>query len=212
MKGRIIPYSADELAWVHAHHTEPRAIAHAAFVAAFNRTDLTLMNFNALCKRKGWMTGRTGTFAKGQAPHNKGQKMPFHPNSAATRFKPGRAPHNTNFLGHERVSKDGYVEISVDVPNKHTGYARSYVLKHHWEWEAANGPVPKGHCLKCQDGNRTNTSPENWIPIRRAILPRLSGRFGRNYDTAPAALKPTILAIATLQQQAADAINKRTET
>ncbi|MEC9243436.1 MAG: HNH endonuclease signature motif containing protein [Pseudomonadota bacterium] len=78
------------------------------------------------------------------------------------------------------------------------------MLKHRWLWEKENGPVPDGMVLKCRDGNRQNTAPSNWELIPRALLPRLSGRFGRDYETAPAVLKPTIMAIAKLEQTAHD--------
>jgi hypothetical protein len=64
----------------------------------------------------------------------------------------GQLPHNTQYLGHERVSKDGYVEVSIDEVYPHTGYGRRYLLKHVHKWEKANGPVPDGLCLKCVDG------------------------------------------------------------
>lgn len=43
---------------------------------------------------------------------------------------------------------------------------------------------------------------DNWVAIPRALLPRLNGRFGRNYDDAPPELKPAILAIAKLEHAA----------
>ena len=199
MKGRQIKYSATELAWIKACSDMHRGEMHVLFVAIFNRPELSLSNLNSLCKRRGWMTGRTGYFAKGEVPHNKGKPMPYHPNSAATRFKKGHLPHNTNYLGHERVSKDGYIEISVDEVNPHTGYERRYVLKHRHLWIEANGPIPHGHRLKCLDGDRTNTDPANWEAIPYALAPRLNGKFGRGYDDAPAEIKPTIMAIAKLE-------------
>jgi hypothetical protein len=36
----------------------------------------------------------------------------------------------------------------------------------------------------------------------RALLPRLNGRFGRNYDAAPAEMQPVILATAQLEHTA----------
>ncbi|MFD2855379.1 HNH endonuclease [Seohaeicola zhoushanensis] len=68
-------------------------------------------------------------------------------------------------------------------------------------WEERNGPLPKGYALKCLDGDKLNTDPANWEAIR-ALLPRLNGRFGRNYDTAPAELKPTIMTITKLEHRA----------
>jgi len=202
MKGRRIDYIPEELAWIEARKDWPRRQLHSGFCFMFGRKDVNFGAFKNLCWRKGWFTGRTGHFDAGQTPANKGKKMPYNPKSAATRFKKGQEPHNTKFLGHERLSKDGYVEISVEETNPHTGYHRRYVLKHRWLWEQANGPVPEGHRLKCLDGDKTNTDPSNWEPLPYAMAPLLNGIHGRGYDAAPAELKPTILAIAKLQHKA----------
>lgn len=212
MKGRQIPYSAEELDFIRSVSKWDRSEAHAAFCQKFRRDDVSLANFNALCKRKGWLTGRSGCFGRGHEPHNKGKPFPVaanHPNCRRTQFKRGNEPHNTHYLGHERVSKDGYVEISVAETNPHTGYPRRYVLKHVWQWEQTNGPIPEGHCLKCLDGNKLNTDPANWECIPRALLPRLAGgnRYRRvlAFDEAPAELKPTILVVAKLQHKIKEA-------
>ena len=202
MKRKIIPYSQAELDFLKAHRTMPRRELHAAFVGKFNRQDVSLDNLKALCKRKGWLTGRSGRFEGGHVPDNKGKSMPYNANSAKTQFKKGQLPHNTKFAGHERLGQDGYVWISVNETNPHTGYCRRYVQKHRWLWEQANGPVPEGMVLKCLDGNRQNTDPANWKLISRAMLVRLSGGFGRGYDNAPDVLKPTIMAVTELEHQA----------
>lgn len=198
MKGHAIAWTALERRFVEARCTWPRRQLHAAFVVAFGRKNVSLGALNALCKRHGWMTGRTGTYAPGHPPANKGKPMPYHPNRAATQFKKGQLPHNTKFAGHERVSTDGYVVISVEQTNPHTGFERRYVLKHRWLWELTNGPVPKGMALKAING-KLNTDPSNWELVPRALLPRLNGKYGRGYDVAPTEIKPTILAIAKLE-------------
>lgn len=208
MKGVTILYSDTELAWIKEHATGSRREIHSLFCETFNRQDVNLSNFNALCKRKGWMTGRTGCFAKGAIPQNKGKKMPFNPNSARTQFKKGNTPHNTNYLGHERVSKDGYIEISIDETNPHTGYERRYVLKHRYLWEQKNGPLADGMCLKCLDGNRLNSDPANWEPIPRATLPYLNGHRGFNYETAEPEVRPAILTFAKLKHANKQAMSK----
>lgn len=208
MKGHPVPYTPEEMAWLEENKDWPRAVLHQTFVMFFERSDVTLDQIKALCFRKGWKTGRTGTFEKGIVPHNKGKPCPpgkggRHPNARRTQFKKGQEPHNTQFLGHERINKDGYVEISVAETNPHTGYGRRYVLKHRWLWERANGPVPSGMALKCK-GDRSDTDPSNWQLVPRALLPRLNG--GRHkkrlaYDEAPGELRPTILAVATLEHE-----------
>jgi hypothetical protein len=202
MKGHWIDYSAAELTFIKRRSRKNRRVLHAEFVAKFKRRDVTLVHLNSLCKRNGWFTGRTGCFEKGLTPHNKGKPHPAArlPNAAKHQFKKGNLPHNTNYLGHERVSKDGYVEISVQETNPHTGFERRYVLKHRWLWEQAHGPVPDGMCLKCK-GDRLNTDPSNWELIPRALLPRLDGRFGRGYEQAPADLRPAIMAVAKLEHR-----------
>ena len=201
MKGRWIAYSAEELAWIEANAARPAPEMHAAFQAAFPRPDVTQVNLMSLRKRKGWRAGGSGRFQPGAAPVNKGRKMPFNENSARTRFRKGHEPHNTKYLGHERITKDGYVEVSIAEINPHTGYWRRYVHKHRHLWEQQNGPLPAGMCLKCLDGDATNTDPSNWEAVPRALLPRLNGRFGRGYDAAPAEIKPLILAVTKLENQ-----------
>lgn len=210
MKGRPIPWSPAELAWIEARATEPRRAAHARFVATFDRPDVSLAAFAALCKRRGWMTGRTGRFAPGQAPVYTHPKGWCPPGCEKGHFRKGNLPHNTRHAGHERINREGYVEISVEETNPHTGFERRYVQKHRWLWEKAHGPVPEGQVLKCLDGDRTNCDPANWIAIPRALLPRLNGRFGRNYDTAPPELKPLILKIAELEHAAREKRRART--
>lgn len=201
MKGHPNLYSAEELAWIESHRGEPRRVAHAAFVARFGRHDISLGAYTGLCKRKGWATGRTGHYPKGQQPWNAGKSMPYNANSARTRFKKGNRPHNTKFEGHERLTKDGYVEISIAEINPHTGFERRYVQKHRHLWEKENGAVPEGMCLKCLDGNRRNTAPSNWEAVPRALVPHLQGRYGLDYDGADPALRPAIMAIAKLKHR-----------
>ena len=200
MKGDWIKYSASEFAFLKTNSRLKRRDLHAAFVRVFGRRDVSLDHIKALCKRKGWLTGRTSCFERGHPPHNKGKKMPFNANSARTQFKKGQLPPNTKYAGHERLSREGYIEISVNETNPHTGFERRHVLKHKWLWERLHGAVPEGMCLKCK-GERTNTDPSNWELVPRALLPRLSGRFGRNYDGAPNDLKPTIMAVAKLEHR-----------
>lgn len=202
MKGASIHYTEAQLAWIKACSDLPRAELHALFVQIFNRPEITVENLKSLCTRRGWKTGRTGCFVKGQVSHNAGKKGFHAPGSEKGWFRKGQEPHNTRHLGHERLTKDGYVEISVAETNPHTGYPRRYVQKHRWLWEQAHGPVPEGMRLKCLDGDKTNTDPANWKAIPHGMAPRLNGVHGRGYDKAAEELKPTIMAVAKLEHQA----------
>lgn len=201
MKGRGIPYSAEELEWIEEHKELPRAESYSMFCIRWQRDDVSLQNYKALYNRRGWKTGRTGRFSGGMTPHNKGKLMPPETRAkcVATMFKPGNVPHTYRGHGHERIdSRDGYVVMIVDEKNPWTGADTRPVHKHRYLWEQKNGPLPKDHVLKCLDGDKTNTDPANWEAIPRALLPRLAG--GRHgflpYDHAAPELRPAVLTLA----------------
>jgi len=207
MKGRWIHYSADELAWIKACADQPRAATHALFVEIYRRPDVSLSNFNSLCKRNGWLTGRSGQFVGGERRADNPSRKGFAPPGCEKGwFKPGvRQGVATRLykpIGTERLCKNGYRQRKV---NDDLPLQARWRFVHLIEWEAVNGPLPEGHALKCLDNNKLNTSPSNWACIPRALLPRLNGRFGRGYDQAPDEVKPTIMAIAQLEHKAREA-------
>lgn len=213
MKGHPITYTAAEMEWLEANRSMVISDYHREFAAMSGRDDVSLKNLHSLRKRKGWRTGRTGCFAKGAAPHNKGVPCPpgkggRHPNARATQFKKGNVSHTFRGAGHERIdTKDGYVVLIVDEVNPWTGGRTRPVHKHVYLWTQMNGPVPEGHVLKCLDGNKLNTDPSNWEAIPRGVLPRLNGGKATRvmaYDSAPAELKPALLAIAKIDQKIKD--------
>lgn len=209
-KGKWISYSTEERAFIQSVSRWLRDEAHAAFCQKFGRDDVALSAFNGFCKRNGWMTGRTGTFSKGVVPHNKGKpcepgKGGNHPNARRTQFakgvRQGIAISLYQPIGTEKV-RGGYLcrKVNDDLPAQ-----RRWRAVHIINWEAVHGPVPKGHALKCL-GDKANVEPNNWECVPRALLPRLVGgnryRDLVAYDSAPAELKPTILAVAKLEHRA----------
>ena len=217
MKGHPIRYSADETAWLETNRLLPIGDYARAFRETFGR-DVDAANLHALRKRKGWKTGRTGQFDKGAVPVNKGTTCPpgfggRHPNAQRTQFRKGgrtgRAQKNYQPIGAERTSKDGYRERKV-----HDGLP----LQSRWravhliEWEAVNGPIPAGHCLKSRDGNRANADPANWQAIPRALLPRLNGGRTKThlaYDEAHPDIRPALLTIAKVAHKARELRKRR---
>ncbi len=205
MKGRPIIYSAEEMAWLEANRLLPIGEYQFGFADAFDRGDVMPGHLHSLRKRMGWKTGRTGHFSKGGTPANKGKPMPYHPNSAATRFKKGErrgvAVRLYKPIGTERVM-DGYLQRKV---NDDLPLQRRWRAVHLINWEAANGPIPEGHALKCLDGNRMNVAADNWKAIPRAVLARLNGGRHRKtlaYDDASPELKPTVMMLAEARHAA----------
>jgi len=209
-KGRRLVYSDTEIAWLRSNSTMPLKDCVAAFVLAFpaHAGKLTPEKLLSLRKREGLKTGRTGRFVKGAAPWSKGKKIGNNPGSARTQFKKGVAPANAKGPGHESVGDDGYVWIVTDRRNPWTGASTWRVHKHRWVWEQTNGPIPKGMVLKCK-GDVLNTDPSNWELVPRGVLPRLNGKRGRGYDHAPPEVKPTIMAVAKLEQRAFEKRRRR---
>ena len=199
-----IKYSAEELDWIKARSTWPRAKLHAVFQKTFNRGDVSLDNLKSLCTRNGWGTGRDGRYAPGSTPANKGKKVTPHPNSVKTQFKKGvvqgRAKLISKPVGYERISKDGYLERKI---NNDRPFYKRWAFVHRLNWEAKNGPVPAGYFLKCLDSNKLNVDPDNWIALPKSMQPRLSGvRHSLSYDEADPDVKETLLAAARLEQAA----------
>lgn len=109
-------------------------------------------------------------FKKGQTPFNKGvpqrewMKPPSIEIGKATRFKKGHVPHNHKPIGHERITRDGYVEVKV----RDNGYKKNFALKHRLVWEEHNGKIPEGHNVQFRDGNKQNCDINNLYLISRA--------------------------------------------
>lgn len=125
-------------------------------------------------------------FNKGSISFNKGKKQEEYMTPEAiektkkTRFKKGNIPHNTNYDGHERISKDGYIEVRIK--------RGRYKLKHIVEWEKVNGKVPKSHCLRCLDGNQLNTDPDNW-----ELITRIENMYRNSKHNFPEEIIPSLV-------------------
>lgn len=119
--------------------------------------------------------GHWSQFKKGQVPPNKGLRRPgWAPGRMRdTQFKKGemrgQAQRNWKPIGTERISKDGYLERKVhdadysDLPPDEANRKRQrrWVAVHRIVWEAANGPVPKGHKLTFRNGDKRDIRLDN---------------------------------------------------
>lgn len=92
--------------------------------------------------------GASTRFKKGFPPWNKGIPFKSGGRSAETQFKTGKMPHNHKPVGHERISKDGYLERKIAEP-------KTFKAVHVMVWEQEHGPVPKGHAVTFRQGRKT---------------------------------------------------------
>jgi hypothetical protein len=168
------------------------------FNLVFNDTK-TVLQIRSAVHNRGITSGRTGYFPKGNKPWNAGTRGEGLTGRNKTTFEKGNIPPNRKPLGSERITRDGYIEIKIGQRDPYTGFPTRYRLKHVHIWEEANGPVPAGHCLIFADGNSLNCEPGNLLLVSRAEL-LLLNQYG--YKTAPAEIKPSILALARLKASA----------
>lgn len=150
---------------------------------------------------KSGITG--GQFRKGNVPVNKGKKwseyMPQESQQGCLRttFKKGNVPHNHRPVGSERVTKDGYIEIKVQEPNK-------WKLKHRVLYEKEYGEIPKGHKLIFADGNKLNINLDNLIlvsPSEELIMNRNKLFFGDGSLTKTGALVSKVIDTANKRKK-----------
>ncbi len=125
--------------------------------------------------RPGERRGIATQYAKGQTPANKGLRRPgWSPGRMSeTQFRRGErsgvAAKLWKPIGTERMSKDGYLERKTnnDLPLQARWRAVHLLL-----WEAANGPLPKGHAIAFRNGNKRDVRLDNLECITRRDLMR----------------------------------------
>lgn len=163
--------------------------------------EITLQQVKTYIGNHHLSTGRTGRFQKGHEPQNKGKKGVCAAGCEKTWFKKGRISENYRPIGSERINVDGYVEVKVEDPNK-------WKLKHRIMWESVNGDIPKGYIIIFRDNDKTNTSIDNLMLIKRGTnavlnhtgLCRYSGEF-----------KETAIRIAELKTASSDAKKRKSK-
>ncbi|MGH9238785.1 MAG: HNH endonuclease signature motif containing protein [Vicinamibacterales bacterium] len=118
--------------------------------------------------RRGDHVGAAFRFTKGQTPANKGLRRPGYSvgrgRMQETQFKKGIAT-NWHPIGSTRLV-DGYLYRKVsDIRN--ITWTRNWKQEHYLIWEAAHGPIPKGHNVCFKDGDRTHVTLDNLALVSR---------------------------------------------
>lgn len=121
-----------------------RAVYMAADSLGLKKSAAYLASPEACRLRRGAHVGAATQFKPGHTTWNKGTNFTAGGRSAETRFKPGNKPHTCHPLGHERLSKEGYLQRKM----ADTGCTRKdYVPVHHLVWKDAGREIPPGHAL-----------------------------------------------------------------
>ena len=143
------------------------------------------------CCLPGERRGRATEFKPGLVPHNKGKKFNAGGRSAETRFKAGCVPANTVPVGTVVTDSYGYLKKKIADNRGRHGWRLLHVLV----FEAAHGPLPKGHIVMFKDGDRQNVQLDNLACISKQANMRRN-----SIQRYPKALKKAIRALAKLNK------------
>ena len=150
-------------------------------------------------RRGGEHVGKAYWYPKGHVPANKGLRRPgWAPGRMReTQFRKGVrqgvAERVYKPVGTERVSRDGYLERKV---NEDLPFQRRWRAVHLLVWEAAHGPVPKGHAIAFRNGDKRDIRLGNLECITRREL------MARNtVHNLPKPLAETIQLLGALKRQ-----------
>lgn len=151
--------------------------------------------------------GHTGTltrFQKGQRAWNTGMKG-LDTGGYAGRFVKGRRNHNWRPIGSTRISLDGTLQRKVS-DTKYT--PRDWRSVHALVWEAAHGPIPKGHVVIFRPGRRTTVEAD----ITLDAVELVSHRELMARNSVHTRQSPELARVTQLRGALARQINKRSKT
>lgn len=128
----------------------------------------------AACRlRRGNHVGAPWRYPKGHVPANKGVRRPgwHRGRMRETQFQKGvrQGVAKTLYrpIGTERINAGGYRDRKV---NDALPLQQRWRAVHVLVWEAANGPVPRGHAVVFRNGDKTDIRLENLECLSRADL------------------------------------------
>lgn len=169
------------------------------------KSDVYLASPAACRLRRGDNVGARFQFQKGHVPANKGLRRPgWGPGRMKeTQFRKGERRGVAVLLyqpiGTERLSKDGYLERKV---NDDLPLQRRWRAVHLVVWEAANGPLPKGHAIAFRNGDKRDIRLDNL-----ELIPRRELMARNTVHNLPKPLAETIQLLGALNRQ----IRRRTK-
>lgn len=128
MKGTSKIFDQEQMDFIKANYGP---MSRKELLAALNEKfelSITLSQLVSFVKNHKIKSGRTGYFEKGVPSWSKGTKGVIKANSGS--FKKGQVPHNWVPVGSERINTYGYHEVKVAEPNVWEGKHRLLWVEH----------------------------------------------------------------------------------
>lgn len=160
-RGYTVRYPQEMLEYV---RTNAAGVSNQEMTERCNQlfgVNMTVDKMKSFKSNHGISSGMTGWFEKGHVSHNKGKKMPLHPNAARHTFKKGNIPHNFLEVGTLTVTTDGYLIRKVANPNE-------WELEARLVWKAHHGEISEGHKIIYLDGDKQNVDISNLAMVSDA--------------------------------------------
>lgn len=161
-------YTEEEKAFVAANYA---TMSRAEIAEALGLPEMSVKLF--IQRNKDIRKGRPkSAFQKGGVPWNAGIKG-WVRKAGPSDFKPKQIPHNaTNYHDGMVVTKKHKDGSQYRYRRLHRG---KWVASHRYNWEQMNGPIPKGHCLKCCTSDTLNDEASNWQLVTISELAASTG-------------------------------------
>lgn len=134
-----------------------------AHLLGLHKSQLYLDSPDACRLRRGDEIGKAFRFPKGHIPANAGLRRPGYCRGrmAETQFRKGSRSSNYLPIGTLRFDSDGYPRRKIADGLGGFGNPKVWEFVHRRVWEAAHGPIPKGHRVWWKDGDKSNNTLTN---------------------------------------------------
>lgn len=178
----------------------PRRELTAQFNVRFG-TDRSYDVVRGFCKRNRYMTNRTGQYAAGSVPANKGMTRVPTAASIATQFKKGHAlntlPVGSRTKTSPKKAPDGTV-IAVGMWRIKIAEPNTWEFEHRQLWKLTHGPIPSGHAVVFIDGDQDNVVLGNLILLTRGELAIFNKNYS-HYEDVTSEQRAALITMARIQ-------------
>ncbi len=203
-------WSEEQLDWLaRAYRQVKEADIRPLMDRAFPGHGFTDAQIAGAISRYRLRSGRDTRIKPGTVPWNKGLAgYECGGRSPETRFRPGNQPPTWQPVGTYVQDTEGLWKLKV-ADDRDAPRWKNWRYVHRLTWEAAHGPVPRGHAVVFLDGDQEQCfDPDNLALVPRAVLVRLNQMDWRTQAAGDRAVARALIALATLHQGAHSAARR----